>query len=308
LCHGYRFGLVASTDHHSGYPGSYGFGRLAAAATDLTREALWDAFQSRRVYAATGDRIGLDFRLNGAWMGGEVRAPAAREIAVDVRGRGALDHVELLKNERVLRRWPGPDPGRAGDYATLPRPVRALLRVEWGWGGEPSTWDCQLDLADGHILGVETCFAGPAIVAPQDDYDEPDHLPHELLACEPARCAWRSETEPNPTVRHPATQALIVEVEMPVEAGITLVANGRRYEHSLALLLEASTSHFLRGWRSEAIVLHRALPVDLCRIQESLVDDAPRRGAQGDDDCYRVRVAQRNGQWAWSSPIWVVTG
>jgi hypothetical protein len=307
LRQGHRFGLVASTDHHSGYPGAYGYGRLAALADSLTRESLWGAFLSRRVYAATGDKIALDFTLNGAPMGSELAPSSRREIAIDVHGRGAIDYVELLKNERVLARWPGPDPNLAADYAMNPRTVRALLRVEWGWGGEsqPLPWDCRLTLGDGRIVDIETCFAGPAVVAPQDDYAEDDRVPHEMVGREPSSCAWRSETEPNPTVRHIATQSLIVEVEMPVEAELILDANGHRYHHTLKDLLEASSSHFLRGWRSEAIVLHRALPSDLCRCQQTLVDEPGPSGVPGDAAHYRVRVAQRNGQWAWSSPIWV---
>ncbi|MGH2371200.1 MAG: Tat pathway signal sequence, partial [Chloroflexota bacterium] len=321
LRQGHPVGLVGSTDHHSGYPGSHGYGRLAAAATALTREALWDAFLARRVYAATGDRIRLDFWLNGAWMGAEVAAPGTREIEVRVQGRGAVDYVELLKNERVLRRWPGPDPARALDYlpgrAAAPSPLRALVRIEWGWGAEEQSWEGRLSLRDGRLVDVETCFAGPAIVAPQNDYAEGDDTPpHALIALDRVSCAWRSRTEPNPTVRHPATQALIAEVEMAPGAELVLEANGRRYVHTLAELLEGSRSHFLRGWRSEAIVLHRALPIELCRVSQLVADepgtsgDASQGGAPGgakrQADCYRVRVAQRNGQWAWSSPIWAM--
>jgi hypothetical protein len=304
LRHGRRFGLVASTDHHSGYPGSYGDGRLAALATDLTREALWEAFLACRVYAATGDKIALDFRVGDAAMGSTVPAAGAQEIVVDVSGRGAIDHVELLKNERVLRRWDGPDPALAQEWAARRGPIRALLRVEWGWGGheQPLPWECSVSLEDGRLVDVETCFAGPAIVAPRDDFEENDTLPHALLSRDQRTCAWRSETLPNPTVRHGATQAVLLDVEMPPGAGIALEANGHRYEHTLAELLETSCSHFLRGWRSEAVLLHRALPLALLRVNET-VRDAPSAG--GEADCYRVRVAQRNNQWAWSSPIWV---
>jgi hypothetical protein len=311
LRRGHRFGLVGSTDHHSGYPGSYGYGRIAAAASALTREALWDAFLSRRVYAATGDRIALDFEVNGVPMGAELPPAARRHIAIRVQGRGALDSVELLKNERVLRRWTGPDPNAAGGGPHgEARPVRALVRLEWGWGPEPCIWEGSLTLDDGRVLSVEPCFAGPAVVAPQEDHDEPDDLPHEVLSQDARACAWRSRTEPNPTVRHSATQGLIVEVDMPPRAVLWLEVNGRRYAHTLAELLEASASHFLRGWRSEAIVMHRALPLDLCVLDVAL-DDLPTTdppSGQGDADWYRVRVAQRNGQWAWSSPVWVARG
>jgi hypothetical protein len=36
-------------------------------------------------------------------------------------------------------------------------------------------------------------------------------------------------------------------------------------------------------------------------VEGAIVHEAP--GAAR--DWYYVRVAQRNGQWAWSSPIWV---
>ena len=57
---------MASTDQHSGYPGSYGDGRIGVLAPSLTRDAIWDALRTRHVCAATGDKILIDFRLNDA--------------------------------------------------------------------------------------------------------------------------------------------------------------------------------------------------------------------------------------------------
>lgn len=34
---------VASTDHHAGFPGSYGDGLAAVMAEERTRESLWEA-------------------------------------------------------------------------------------------------------------------------------------------------------------------------------------------------------------------------------------------------------------------------
>lgn len=313
LRQGHRVGLVGSTDHHAGYPGSHGYGRLAAAAGALNREALWEAFLERRVYAATGDRIGLDFQLNGAWMGAEVLASGHREISVDVQARGPLAYVELLRNERVLRHFPGPDPALATTFAGGSAPLRALLRIEWGWNPSepPLPWEGRLSLRDGRLLDVETCFAGPAVSSHRDDIEEDETVPHALLARDETSCAWRSQTLPNPSERHAATQAISFEVEMAPRAELVLEVNGQRFSHTLAELLEGARAHVLRGWRTEAVLIHRALPVALCRLEERLVDE-PGEGVggaaanQGDapTDCYRVRVAQHNGQWAWSSPIW----
>jgi hypothetical protein len=316
LRRGWRVGLAGSTDHHAAYPGSHGYGRLAAAATALTRESLWAAFLARRVYAATGDRIKLDLRLNGAWMGAEVDAPRARDLTLAVEGRAPLAFAELLKNERVLRHWAGPDPALAETFATGRAPLRALLRVEWGWTSHPSPfpWEGRLTLQDGRLTGVETCFAGPAVSAPVEHFEAEDTPPHALLARDDTSCAWRSRTLPSPTERHSANQALIAELEAPPGAPIVLELNGRRFTHTLAELLAGSRAHILRGWRSEAVLLHRAAPLALCRLDESLADapgrgDEPDAGATpetGSADCYRLRVAQRNGEWAWSSPIWAL--
>lgn len=41
LDQGHKFGIMASTDQHSGYPGSYGDGRIGVLAPSLTRDAIW---------------------------------------------------------------------------------------------------------------------------------------------------------------------------------------------------------------------------------------------------------------------------
>ncbi len=56
----------------------------------------------------------------------------------------------------------------------------------------------------------------------------------------------------------------------------------------------------MRGWLSEAVRFNRAAPEDAFRTGTWFVDDQPER----DTDYYYVRVRQRDGQWAWTSPIW----
>jgi len=52
---------------------------------------------------------------------------------------------------------------------------------------------------------------------------------------------------------------------------------------------------------SPKLKIHRAIPEAGTTAQVEIEDDAP----VGDGLWYRVRVTQRNGQRAWSSPIWV---
>lgn len=297
---GHRFGVVGGTDHHAAYPGSHGDGRMGVFAGELTREALWEAFENRRVFAVTGDRIDARMFLNGAGIGECVAAAGERRIQIAVRGSDAIDKVELLKNSRIAARF-FPEISGVDDA-----PRRFRLRLTWGWGRktEAVRWEGRLRLSEGTITQIETCFSGQPIVAPKGSGDvvEPidDDLPHELIETETARCAWRSITRGNPTMRHATTQALSLEIEAPLTARLTVEVNGRKFAHPLEELLHAARSHFLRGWLSEAIRIGPLVPVAECTVNAEYRDEP-----EQDVDVYRLQVAQRNGQWAWLTPVWV---
>lgn len=295
---GRRFGLVASTDHHSAYPGSWGDGRMAVYAEDLTRESIWDAFLNRRTYAVTGDKIKAQFSVNGAAIGEKISAAGRREIQLSVETSDFLNKIEVLKNENVIRCITSPD--RLLDMAGV---IKAKIRIEWGWGSKENEirWDGELSLSDGRILSVETCFSGLPILAPQDGEVKEESLPHKLISSDENGCAWYSYTKGNVTMKHQTTQALVAEVEMPTTASIRLNINGNYYEHKLATLLEGTRSHFVRGLLTEAVRIHRAIPVELYTFKDAFTDDASGNGT----DYYRLRVSQTNNQWAWLTPIWV---
>ena len=298
---GHRFGVIGSSDHHGAFPGSHGDGRMGVFATALTREALWEAFLARRVFAATGDKIDARLFVNDAWLGSEIKAPSQRHLRLSVRGRDAIDRVEVLKNGRVLRRF-FPE---AGPTATATGRYR--LRITWGWGrkDQPVQWTARLSLSDGVILQVEPCFSGQAIVAPKgvgghgEGADQTD-LPHAVTARTDGACAWRSATTGNLSMRHPTTQALSLEIEAMSGSKVVVEANGQRFEHTLDELLTGGRSHYLRGWLSEAIRIGPAVPCSDCEVSAEF-DDEPEQAV----DTYRLRAGQRNGQWVWLTPIWV---
>ena len=108
-------------------------------------------------------------------------------------------------------------------------------------------------------------------------------------------------TTMNPNTTTPATQAVILEVEMPLDGNIIAEFNGRRFSHSLGELLEGSRSHFMRGWLSEAILFNRAMPQSCYTFEHFIEDSDPEK----DTDYYYMRVRQKDQQWLWTSPIWV---
>jgi hypothetical protein len=298
LQRGHKFGMMASTDQHGGYPGSYGDGRIAVWAEDLTMDALWEAFLARRVYGSTGEKIILDFRLNNAWMGEEIESGSRRELFLSVEGNDLIDYIEIIKNGRRLERINGPF------LPEMPKEnrVRAKVRVEWGWNKEEgyTEWEGSLELTDGEILSVTPCFRGLPVTSPQTGLEHQTRV-SRILTQDRQGCSFHSFTTKNPNTLTPTTNSVVLDLEMPRQGSIRARVNGRLYKHTLAEVFEGARSHFLRGWLSEAISFHRAIPESGFLFESTVTDSKP----ENETDYYYVRVRERNHQWAWSSPIWV---
>lgn len=297
---GYHFGFVASTDHHAGYPGSYGDGRLAVLADALTREALWEALLARRTYAVTGDKIACEFSVNGEPFGARIVAPGRRRIKLRVSAWDAIDKIVVYKNRRPWRVLCGED------LPTPAAPWRYITRIEMGWGRSPApfAWEGRLSLRDGQVLAVETAFRGRSILAPSEGKDEdPDAnaLDNRLLERTDTSVAWRAETVANVSTLHPSTAAIMIEIRGNRATRLDLEVNGRHQKATLGALMAGNQVTFLQDYASEAFVLHRAVPEAHYRLAREWIDTEP----EWPEDIYHVEIAQRNGQWAWITPVYV---
>lgn len=313
LDRGHRLGCICSTDNWGQMPGHFGRGRAAVWATELTRPALWEAFRARRVYGVTGDRIRLDFQVDGVPMGAVVRGGSKREIRVHVTGAYALDRVELLRNGRVIAThchqggWdlPGPQERR-----------RFKLRVEAGWGPRPGelalpdqNWTGELEIAGGALLDWEPCWIAP---------DQTPATLHGNRATFGFRTSHAQLQEPMQNADvfefeadlHSLVRLRMNELEMT--ATVAELAAGSRElwfrDESIRLLHERagippgsperdSTYHLV----AHKVKVHRLFPESAYTTECAWDDDEPLTGVTN----YRIRVEQRNGQRAWSSPVWV---
>ena len=122
LQQGLRVGFHGSSDGHVQTPGhprrpgsggrnadfnrrdtGYGSGALMGVlASELTRDALWEAFRARRTYATTGARMLLDFRVNGCPMGEEVACAGPPEVRAEAIGTAAIERVEVIRDDRLI--------------------------------------------------------------------------------------------------------------------------------------------------------------------------------------------------------------
>ena len=302
LNQGYKFGVIGSTDQHAGYPGSYGDGLMAVIAPSNTREAIWDAMQKRHVYCVTGDKIKLDFRINEAIMGDEIKANK-RTIKVKVEGQNFIDYVDIIKNGKRMVRLNAPF---VNEEPTTDS-VRAKIKVEFGWNRfeEPIHWQGNLSINGGTIHSVTPCFRGAAYTSPQKDKVGKDKenatLVNRILSKTDNKVELDMFSTKNPNTLTPATQAVILDVTMPRKAKLTADFNGKTFSYSMDELLHGTYSKFMIGWLSEAIQFHRAAPESVYKVEYTVEDDAPEK----DTDYYYIRVRQRDNNWAFSSAIWV---
>lgn len=297
---GHKFGLMCSTDQHAGYPGSYGDGRIAVIADKLDREQLWSQLGKRHIYGVTGDKIVIDFSVNGATMGDVIEDKNnKREIYVGVEAQNNIDYVDIIKNAKCIARLNGPFvPAQVGSGT-----IRAKVKIEFGWNKDDKYvhWNGRLALSEGVIKDYQTCFRGAAFTSPQPGETEFKTRVNRVLGHGSNYVDLDMYSSKNPNTMTPAQQGIILDVEMPLDAVIVAEFNNERFEHKLSDLLAGSKSHFMRGWLSEAIRFNRPAVESSFMLADFLIDNE----AERDTDYYYVRVRQRDGQWAWSSPIWV---
>jgi hypothetical protein len=297
LTKGMRFGFVASSDNHRGFPGAYGEGVVGVWAKDLSRTSLFEAIRSRRTYAATGDRIALEVSLNGRPMGSDVAKTADREIDICVEAQDSIAMIELIRNGQTIQRHFPED-----HASTLKLPGRAKCRVQYGWGpwaaldlGRTCQWDLSLRLDKGRFLQATPCFqSGP--------YEE--EMRDRLRAISERELHLQSFTSRVQCYAEDPTKAVVCEIEGGPDSMLTLQLR-QPVEQTVATrlgdLVEDNVVNFTGVFTSESFIVNRLVGPTEYAAKVRWTDRRP----NADADWYYVRVTQHNGQLAWSSPIWV---
>lgn len=152
---GYRLGIIASGDNHTGRPG-YGFLKnpfaqaepieigtalVAVIAKELSRDSIFDALISRRTYATSGDRILLDVSMGSEFMGGKGSSARVTPLEYSVEGTDEIDRIEIMRNSAVVDVIPGTGLAASGrwiDEAPLHKGKMAAywVRIVQGNGEE----------------------------------------------------------------------------------------------------------------------------------------------------------------------------
>ncbi len=298
LKRGLRLGAIAGTDDHFGYPGAYREGLTAVLAPELTREALFDAVQRRRTYGVSGDRIGLDFRIDGHLMGEAIPYRSHRPIAVKVSGWDEIEEVEVVRNGAVIHR------DHPIDRSPAPRSwnQQVLLRLEFGWGpwaaldnARVCDWNLGIEIAGGRIEGVQPCFqSGPCEETKMD----------RIFERTGASCRVQSFTSRKQAFAEDDTKGVVLRMTGTPEARLRLNVEQpapMRIDRPLSDFVDANEVIYTGPFPSESIRISRVVFAE----RHTTAFDFTDKGKPHRADWYYVRVRQANEQLAWSSPIWV---
>ncbi len=118
LDQGFQLGFFGGSDNHERTPG-IGGALTGVWAEENTREAIFDAFWNRRVFATTGLRPDLRFKVSGCFMGGRTETDQSPSVELNVRCDVPLREARIVRDGSVIQTLDVDE-----------------LRLDWKWGDE----------------------------------------------------------------------------------------------------------------------------------------------------------------------------
>ena len=292
------FGVIGSTDHHGGYPGSFGHGKMAVISKDNSKESLWRSFKKRKVYAVTGDKINLSFKINGKEMGSKINKLSKRSIIINASSISSLSSVILFKNDNKFKIF------NIKSKKKIENEITGSLEIAWGWGEKNNIveWNGKLYLEKGRILDFQNCFRGVPKLQPNQKFDLNKFSLLNKISNNNNIIIFKSYTEGNYSLVEPGYQSFKIKICSPLDDKLILKINNKSYEINIKdIALNGSKVFYLKGWLSELIKIGPLNFKDELMFKKEIIDNKPVLKT----DRYRVEVIQNNGHRAWSSPIWV---
>ena len=301
----YRIGVIGSNDGE-GLPGRWGLGRAAVLAKECTRESIWEAISNRRTYATTGDRIIVDFDINGYKMGSVIREKLNKvDVSFWIKGGYAIDRVELIKNGYVYDTYI-----HSGKWEKEFSSDKFKVKFDVGWGSnfvEKNMWDINIQIRNGIFESIEKCFT----------------LPGQKILFNKKSIIAQLTT--NTKGQFGDRQGFIVEIKGSPLTELSVKIGGIRIKKKIKELLKNSflfpmikeaekkikenfgIDKFLAGnpdvffHNARKIKIHRAIPEEGYTIAHSFENVK----IEKHHSYMYLRIYQLNGQMAWTSPIWV---
>ena len=313
LSHGHEVGVVAASDDHLSRPGysaphrnslAQRGGLGAVLAPERSRDAIFDGMKAKRTYATTGDRIILDFDVNGTGMGQRADYSDSRVVSGRAIGTAPLKSIQLLKNDEVI--WEeeyllensasieqqllisftsDPTPYFSGD---APR----------GW----RHWDGDLNIANATVVDAKSMdFFNPFTQAMVVDNNTISFRTNTRGDTSSILLTLTGVNE-NATISFDLDETTETGSAPPFYRRHATIA-ATQTEIPLSELEEGKITRTLAGpdYPEDAITIRRVITEGTKDISFSFDDHSfPDQG-----DYYYFKVEQANDAIAWSSPIWI---
>ena len=287
---GYRIGVVANSDGHKGRPGasypgastfgSYG-GLTCILAERLDRDAVWEAYQSRRVYATTGVRILLDVATaDGAPMGSvlKIDRDTVLEFHVSVHGTAPIERVDVCNALHVLKSF------RTFDEGNVENRVKVLWQgAEVRGRGRQVEWDGCLRVHGNQIAGFQPInFHNPEHVCRQSRTDE---------------LQWQSITTGG-------VAGVIVTLGRRGTGRLEVQTKQTSFTASVTELGIDGVAYELGGVGKRIAAYRLPAAGGSCSLSFRYQPDWG--DLHSGDNPILIRVVQEDGHLAWSSPVYLV--
>lgn len=312
---GHQVGFTAASDNHLSQPGYSaalgsslaqrgGLGAILAPAR--TVDDIFDGMKSLKSYATTGDRIILDFDVNGVGMG--QRAPFAqkRKITASVHGTAPIDSVTLMKNDQPIWQQSYLD----AEIKRNQRDLTLLLSFESASkptnpGDNPRgwrAWDGTMQVFDAEVVEIKAVDANFPLQA----------LDISEMASNLVRFATQTRGDTSSyliklkdTGRNARIQLDLVEALETGGAPPIYRAKQRSAAASFSVALrdvaKGGVTHSLPvDAYTDSVTVRHIHDTGVLDVEVSVDDESLRHG-----DYYYLRVVQANDAIAWSSPVWV---
>lgn len=313
LKRGYRMGVVAASDDHSGHPGyapalvSTRGGLAAVYSPALNRDGIWNGLKSRATYATSGKRPVIKMSIGDKLVGESAPVGAIPAINARVLGTAAIDHVDVMHNgeQEYSRDFLTPNAGESSGvqimfFSPTETPGDKVMPPDGAvyWGG----W---IEVSGGRIrsiegLGLDTItdvfhqvddrrlwfwcktrgdFDGVFLRLSDAPADTKISVRISDLVFDPGgtgagRGVYYPSGVPSTTVLH--------EVNFKVE---DVAASKGKWDVAPRATVFARKARLNGPWDVSFTYRPTKTPVQ--------------------DDYYYLRIVQIDGEAAWSSPIWI---
>ena len=315
LQHGHQVGFTAASDNHLSQPGfsapqggslSQRGGLGAILASERTTDGIFDAMKNLQAYATTGDRIILDFDVNGTPMGKRGKFSPTRKVSGRVIGTAPIDTITVVKNEKEIwqQSYLTPETAKMGKTETFLLTF-ASDSQPFHRGDNPRgwrAWEGTLEVINADLQKIEAYDASFPLQTVTPSQANSNVVTFATKT--------RGDTSSylvtlNNIQRSAKVQFDIVENRETGGAPPVFRPPQRVAALSFALALRDMQANKVEHRQSvdgysDSAVLRRIITNGPKEVVFEFEDSGESQG-----DYYFVRVVQANDAIAWSSPVWL---